>query len=208
MTTIWRWYDGSVRVSWYPGSCRREDDFAEGGRESPTLVPERRFRPPARAERCCSMSSVLAIGAWRRRPSAHRRRWCSAPALKFHAAIRAVGSASSTASGSTVVRTDASTRVKAPSTRPSSLRRPLRCAPEWWDMTRATSSHVIRLESTIVSEEPTAPVSSPVIPKAPACHLQSFISRGGASSRQPIVPSAKPSRTASTSGASQRRGRP
>ncbi len=72
------------------------------------------------------------------------------------------------------------------------------------DSTRATSAHVMRPVSTMVCCTTLSAVSRPVMPNAAAAHSQSLSSRAcGAWSvaTMSIVPSARPSRTASTSAA-------
>ncbi|KFD42645.1 hypothetical protein IU11_19125 [Cellulosimicrobium sp. MM] len=72
------------------------------------------------------------------------------------------------------------------------------------DSTRATSVHVMRPVSTMVCCTTLSAVSRPVMPNAAAAHSQSLSSRAcGAWSvaTMSIVPSARPSRTASTSAA-------
>ena len=70
------------------------------------------------------------------------------------------------------------------------------------DMTRATSAQVSSPVSTIASWTTRSALSSPTMPFAAACHSHAFASAGcGAWSvaTMSIVPSASPSRTASTS---------
>ena len=80
MTTIWRWYDGSVRVSWYPVMPVEKTI-------SPRVRPREPHARPRKTVPSSSTSRAVLLDVigppWRsgrrQRPSAHRRRWCSAP---------------------------------------------------------------------------------------------------------------------------------